>query len=70
MSLASLAFIVILFTLVIIFDFRPLLKQKLWKDCVVYAAISLVSFSVLMLDEFGVNIKSPFQLIIEMFLGE
>ncbi len=51
--------IVVLFIIVYLFDYRPILKSGDIKEKILHGAILAISFSVLMLNSFGVSIPSP-----------
>ncbi len=47
------------YALLIIYEFIPLYKQKLWHDFTVNAALGLFSFTTALLLSFSVKIPSP-----------
>jgi hypothetical protein len=54
-------FVIVLigYTILVIYEFIPLYKQKLWCDFWVNTALAIFSFSIAMLLSFGVKIPSP-----------
>lgn len=51
--------VIAVYTLLVIYEFIPLYKQKLWRDLTVNAVLSLLSFTAAMLLSFKVAIPSP-----------
>ena len=51
--------VVLTYALLVIFEFIPLYKQKLWRDFTINAILGLLSFAVALLLSFGVMIPSP-----------
>lgn len=51
--------VLIAYTILVIFEFIPLYKQKLWRDFWVNIVLLIFSFSIAMLLSFGVKIPSP-----------
>lgn len=58
--------VIIAYTLLAIYEFIPLYKQKLWRDFGVNAALGIFSFAVALLLSFDVKIPSPEQPIREL----
>ncbi|AEY68027.1 hypothetical protein Clo1100_3916 [Clostridium sp. BNL1100] len=52
-------FVVIGYTLLVIFDFIPLYKKKLWHDFWLNSFLGLLSFIIAALISFNVKIPSP-----------
>lgn len=51
--------VVILFIFVYLFDYKPILKNGGIKEKILHGAILAISFSILILNSFGVSIPSP-----------
>lgn len=53
-------FVIVLigYTILVIYEFIPLYKQKLWRDFWVNTVLAIFSFSIAMLLSFGVKIPS------------
>jgi hypothetical protein len=47
------------YTILVIYEFIPLYKQKLWKDFLVNTVLGVLSFTTAMLLSFKVKIPSP-----------
>jgi hypothetical protein len=54
-----LVLVLIGYALLVIYDFVPLYKQKLWRDFYVNAALGTLSFATAVLLSLGVEIPSP-----------
>jgi len=54
-------FVLVLFgyTLLAVYEFVPLYKQKLWNDFSVNTALGIISFTIALLLSLGVKIPSP-----------
>ena len=58
--------VILAYALLVVYEFIPLYKQKLWRDFGVNAALSLFSFAIALLLSFDVKIPSPAQPIREL----
>jgi len=55
----SILITVILFTIIFILDFLPIIKSKMKLQIIVYGFIFIISFSILLIHESNINIPSP-----------
>lgn len=63
----------LVYSILAIYEFIPLYKQKLWRDFWVNASLGLCSFTIALLMSFGIKIPSPvmpIQKLIVSLLGK
>lgn len=60
-----LALVIIGYALLVVFEFIPLYKQKLWRDFWANTVIGIFSFTIAVLLSLDVKIPSPIKLIQE-----
>ncbi|MDP4093383.1 MAG: hypothetical protein Q8920_08485 [Bacillota bacterium] len=51
--------VILIYSVVFLYDFLPLYKQKEWKEFIVNACLGLVSFTIALLLSFNLKIPSP-----------
>lgn len=61
--------VIIGYSLLAIYEFIPLYKQKLWRDFGVNTAIGIFSFTIALLLSLDVRIPSPAQPIAELIIS-
>lgn len=61
--------VIIGYSLLAIYEFIPLYKQKLWRDFWVNTAIGIFSFTIALLLSLDVRIPSPAQPIAELIIS-